>query len=73
MYVAYITDVHAPVWLQKVHDALRKFTVEVRNPSLVRPVSVTTHRTKNNTKTIWKQIYANPELFTESVSRSPLC
>ncbi|XP_064633719.1 uncharacterized protein LOC135491668 [Lineus longissimus] len=54
-------QVHDP---ERIQDTLREHAISVREPPSVTPVYVTSNRTGNNTKLIWKKIYTNPELFT---------
>ena len=62
-----IAHSHSPVLsldLQKVQDALKEHAIAVRDPPQVQAVSVTSHRTSLDTKNVWKQIYASPDLYS---------
>ena len=55
------------IFLQKVQDTLRNHSNAVREPTHVHPVSVSSYKTDNKTKNIWKKIYTNPNLLHEWV------
>ncbi|XP_074645051.1 uncharacterized protein LOC141901606 isoform X2 [Tubulanus polymorphus] len=57
---------------ERVQDALREHAASVRNRPYFNPVSVTSNRTQNNTKAIWKKIYTNPELLTTKETQENL-
>nr|KAG5699494.1 hypothetical protein BaRGS_020053 [Batillaria attramentaria] len=50
----------------KVQDTLKEHASMVHNPPTVQAVSVTSHRTPNNTRDTWRKIYTNPDLYTNT-------